>query len=261
MDSKKVECLIQYALIVASEEDDSFSQQLGAIHIIKYVYLADLAYAERKQGQSYTGTQWSFHDFGPWSVEVYKQIEPALHAIGATKNTYQSKYENDSVRWLLKERPYRAEEIEREVDFVPRQAVKKFVHQFGSYTESLLKYVYLTKPMLTAAPEEILNLEQVAISSEKADIVKKNGDKPKKIMISNNKQNQIRQNIQSRLVEEKKRRAMKKFSPVPRYDDVFLQGQEWLDSLAGEPVQQSKGELQFSPDIWKSKSRFDPDVS
>jgi hypothetical protein len=260
MDSKKVERLIQFALIVASEEDDSFSQQLGAIHLLKYVYLADLAYAERN-GQSYTGVQWCFHHFGPWSVEVYKQIEPALHAIGAIKNNYPSKYEDDTVRWILKEKSYRAEEIEREVDFLPRQAVKKFVHQFGSDTESLLKYVYLTKPMLTAAPEEILNIEQVVISSSRAEIDKKNGDKSKKIMISNNKQNQIRQNIQLRLVEEKKRRAMKNLSPAPRYDDVFLQGQEWLDSLAGEPIQQSQGELHFSSDIWKSKSRFDPDVS
>lgn len=260
MDSKKVERLIQFALIVASEEEDSFSQQLGAIHLLKYVYLADLTHAERK-GQTYTGVQWYFHHFGPWSTEVYKQIEPASYAIGAIKNTYPSKYEDDTVRWILKEKPYRAEEIEKEVDFIPRQAVKKFVHQFGSDTESLLKYVYLTKPILTAAPEEVLNLEQVAIFSDKTDVDKKNGNKSKKNMISNNKSNQIKQNIQSRLVAEKKRRAMKKLSPAPRYDDVFIQGQEWLDSLAGEPIQQSKGELQFSPDIWKSKSRFDPDVS
>jgi hypothetical protein len=261
MNSNKVERLIQLALIVASEEDDFSSRQLGAIHLIKYVYLADLAYAERKQGQSYIGVLWCFHHYGPWSVEVYKQIEPALNAIGAIKNTYPSKYEDDTVRWILKERPYQAEEIERDVNIVPRQAMKKFIHQFGSDTESLLKYVYLTKPMLTAAPEEILNLEQLAASSEKINIDKQTVEKSKKVMISNNKQNQIRQHIQLRLVEEKKRRAMKKLSPAPRYDDIFLQGQEWLDSLAGEPIQQSKGELQFSPDIWKSKSRFDPDVS
>ena len=260
MDSKKVERLVQFALIVASEEDDSFSRQLGYIHLIKYVYLADLAYAERK-GQSYTGVQWCFHHFGPWSVEVFKQIEPALCAIGAIKNTFQSKYEDDAIRWDLKEKPYRADEIERELDLIPRLAVKKFVHQFGSDTGSLLKYVYLTKPMLTAAPEEILNFEQVVISPDEVGANKKNGDKSEKIMISNNKQKQIRQNIQLRLVEERKRKAMKKTSPAPRYDDTFLQGQEWLDSLAGESIQQSKGELQFSTDIWKSKSRFDPDVS
>lgn len=68
-------------------------------------------------------------------------------------------------------------------------------------------------------------------------------------MISNNKQNQIRQNIQLRLIEEKKRRAMKKFSPPPRYEDIFIQGQGWLGSLTDEPIQQSKGELQFSPQL------------
>lgn len=257
MDSKKIESLIQFALIVASEEDEFSCRHLGAIHLIKYVYLADLANAEKEMGQTYTDVEWRFHHFGPWSLEVFKQIEPSLSAIGAIKNTYPSKYEDDSVRWRLNERLSNADKIENQIDPVPRQAIKKWVHKFGSDTESLLKHVYLTKPMLTAAPGGILNFEQ----DEALANVNDKRDKTQDVIISNKKLAKAKQAIQLRLAEEKKRRAEKKISHSPRYDDIFLAGQEWLDSLAGEPIEQTSGEASFSENIWKSKSRFDPDVS
>ncbi len=69
-DLDKVDKLIQYALLVAGEEDSVFEQQLGPIHLIKYVFLADLAFAARRGGETYTGIEWVFHNFGPWSPPV-----------------------------------------------------------------------------------------------------------------------------------------------------------------------------------------------
>jgi hypothetical protein len=48
MKSNKIDLLIQYTLLVAGQEDEYLDRQLGPIHLIKYVYLADLVYAERK---------------------------------------------------------------------------------------------------------------------------------------------------------------------------------------------------------------------
>ena len=49
-------------------------------------------------------------------------------------------------------------------------------------------------------------------------------------------------------------------SPSPRYDDVFQQGTQWLDDLGGQPLNELKGELVVSPDVWKSRTRSEPDV-
>jgi hypothetical protein len=45
-----------------------------------YVYLADLAYAEANRGKTFTGIDWQFYKFGPWSQTVNDRIEPALVA-------------------------------------------------------------------------------------------------------------------------------------------------------------------------------------
>lgn len=78
MDSSKVDKIIQFALLVAGEEDDFRDRQLGPIHLIKYVYLADLAYAKHHDGETFTGAKWQFYKFGPWAQEVNQRIEPAL---------------------------------------------------------------------------------------------------------------------------------------------------------------------------------------
>ena len=39
----------------------------------------------------------------------------------------------------------------------------------------------------------------------------------------------------------------------PVYDDVFLEGVAWLDSLAGEPLSEGKGKMTFSDDVWSQK--------
>ena len=41
----RVDLLLQYALLVAGEQDEFLDRQLGPIHLIKYVYLADLFHA------------------------------------------------------------------------------------------------------------------------------------------------------------------------------------------------------------------------
>ena len=76
--------LLQYSLVVAGQ-GTGWDRELGMIHLIKYVYLADIAYAEKHKGQTYTDILWRLYRFGPWAEEVYQRIEPALTAIGAEK--------------------------------------------------------------------------------------------------------------------------------------------------------------------------------
>jgi hypothetical protein len=48
--------------------------------------------------------------------------------------------------------------------------------------------------------------------------------------------------------------------PSPRYDEVFREGVDWLDRLAGEDVPSVSGELAIADDVWKSDARREPDV-
>ena len=81
MKSSKIDLLIQYAILIAGQEDEYLDRRLGPIHLIKYVYLADLAYAERNCGETFTEIAWQFYKFGPWSQAVNERIKPALAAI------------------------------------------------------------------------------------------------------------------------------------------------------------------------------------
>lgn len=78
VDTDKIDLIIQFALLAAGDEDDFFDRQLGPIHLIKYVYLADLSFAKRNNGESFTGVDWEFYKFGPWSQQVNERVEPAL---------------------------------------------------------------------------------------------------------------------------------------------------------------------------------------
>src|SRR6185436_20417498 len=104
MDARKVDLIIQYALAAAGEADDSRDRELGPIHLVKFVYLADLAHAQQEGGATFTGTDWRFHHFGPWSPEVFLRIPQAAHAISAEERRFPSKFkEEDAVRWRTRD--------------------------------------------------------------------------------------------------------------------------------------------------------------
>ena len=106
MDEQRVDKIIQFALAVAACEDDLSSRDLGPIHLLKYVYIADLAYAEYHNGNTYTGIKWQFFKFGPWSQEVHSRVEPACLSIGAVKRlfTYTDGEKcGEGIRWRLED--------------------------------------------------------------------------------------------------------------------------------------------------------------
>ena len=113
-------------------------------------------YAKHSNGQTYTGVQWRFHNFGPWSNNVNDCIEPALNRIGARCRVITSQYENseDFKRWSLSDDRL-FEKIGRSLPLTVIGAITAAVHKFKKDTPSLLEYVYQTKPMLKAAPGEL----------------------------------------------------------------------------------------------------------
>lgn len=256
MDINRVDTLLRYILSVAGQEDPG-NRELGPIHLVKYLYLADLAYSQRHKGSTYTNVPWIFHRFGPWSTEVYKRIEPVVREIDASERRISSlKYEDDFFRWELVDDEL-FEELDRQLPFEITLAIKKAVHEFGDDTSALLHYVYATDPMLSAAPGECLSFRPYPEYEEDA-IETQPSTKTQRL--SKTARKRFKEKIEAMLSEKlAKKRKPSVYTP-PRYDQVFFEGQKWLDEIAGKPIESQEGQLSFSEAVWKSPSRTDSDV-
>ena len=262
MALNKTDLLLQYAILLAGQEDESFDRQLGPIHLIKYVYLADLAHAGHHRGETYTDVKWQFHKYGPWSQSVNERIEPALRAIGADKQIFLSDFgdKDEWVRWQITHNDL-LEQIEAELPLVIAARLQTDVHKYGNDTRMLLNYVYRTSPMLSAAPNEFLDFTPLnEIKNEQADQLKP-------VELTARKKKQLKEKI--RAIQEKHAkgqyagRKTKRVNPVksPRYDDVYHDGLKWLDSLAGPAIDEGEKEAVFDDSVWKSETRRGDDVS
>jgi hypothetical protein len=264
MTIQKIDLVLKYILAAAGQENVG-NQEVGPIHLIKYLYLADLAFAEANNGETFTRVDWKFYNFGPWSSTVYERIEKVINDVNAVERRITSlKYESDFIRWKLTDDNL-FESLQKQLPFEIRRTIKQAVHEFGDDTTALLHHVYTTWPMLNAAPNEILCFKRIkeqeimdrgednAITIP-AQLSKKEMKKKKEALIA------FKDRIQSRLTEMKENQEMVKPEPAPRYDDTFLNGTEWLNGLAGAPVEESSGEIVVSGSIWKSRVRSDESI-
>ena len=263
INSKHVDLILQYALLIAGEEDDYIDQQLGPIHLIKYVYLADLFHARRNNGVTFTGTDWQFYKFGPWSQSVNERIDPALTAINANKQSFPSDYDDKSdwFRWHF-QNSYLLKEKENALPACITMHLKREIHKFGKDTPNLLDFVYQTKPMLAAAPNELLDFSLVVEEPINTDI-----DTPELRFESLSVKKKKKFKEQMRCLQEKlKDKTSKKpklINPVsnPRYDQVYEEGIAWLDKLAGQQITSGENIVEFSDECWHSNTRKGEDAS
>jgi hypothetical protein len=263
MDKTRIDLVLQYAALVAGQEDDPKDRQLGPIHLIKYVYLADLEYAKVHNGKTFTGADWQFYNFGPWSIEVYQRIEPALLAAGALRYNFPSDYgdKGEWVRWEL-QNDKQLSLLARELPLIITTKINRFVHEFLTVTPDLLSYVYSTEPMLSAAPGEKLDL---SLAYKKTEVHPKEVEEPIVLSARNMKKlkagmEEIRKKARDRF--EKKESSKRLVGPIlkPIYDDIYFDGYDWLESQAGTPLPEGTLGVQFSPEIWKSQTRKKNDL-
>jgi hypothetical protein len=80
------------------------------------------------------------------------------------------------------------------------------------------------------------------------------------VLRSKAKVKQLKTLVKRRMEEKRTAKKLIAPEPAPRYDDVFDKGQEWLDGLAGQPIEPVRGRLQFSEGIWKSSSHREPEI-
>lgn len=266
-NTERIDHLIQFALLTAGQEDEYIDRWLGPIHLVKYVYLADLAFARENHGQTYTGLPWRFHHYGPWEYSCFERIEPALNSIGAEKKVIPSKfYDDDYDRWCLRD-SRRHDELQEKLPISVVGTISRFVHKFGIDTNSLLHFVYKTRPMTSAAPGETLDFskELEEIPTRQPD----NEDKTCKLTARQMKKRKealkdIKSGLRAMLDKRRKEKVSRPAEPVfapPLYDEVYFQGLEDLDRMAGSSPEEGTYKVSFSDDVWKSKARFDPELS
>ena len=260
-DPSHADLLLQYVLLVAGAKDKQIDRQLGPIHLIKYVYLADLAYARRNQGKTFTSAHWQFDKFGPWSQELRERIEPAFLVIGADKKISPSKYEDDGIRWSVRnERLLQEREWKLPADIT--LYLKRYVDRFGQDAPSLLDHVYSTKPMLSAAPNEYLDF---SLAVEDTPSAEPESRQLRMDILSEKKKKKLKERRHA-LQEKQKSRKPKALRLVqlvknPRYDEVYEAGIAWLDDLAGQPLTPGEKAAEFSDEVWQSSTRRGGNVS
>ena len=261
MNKENLHIILQYSLLCARQNEDRWDWEIGPIHLIKYAYLADLAYAQRHEGATFTGVDWSFHNFGPWSVAVHQEIPVALNAIGALMQEFPSDYgDEDYYRWSYPDDDSNSL-FEKIGNMVPPSVefyLQKMVRKFGKDTPDLLDYVYNTPPMRSAAPGESLDFSEFV--EDKLETVKE-PFAPALSLLSAKKKKKLKTRLEeiraakkeNGCVAREKRLVPSQMEPID--ETVWQKGIDWLDSLAGPSLPQGRHEVEFDDSVWKSSVR------
>ena len=152
-------------------------------------------------------------------------------------------------------------EKERQLPITITLNLRRDILKFGKDTQSLLHYIYSTKPMLFAAPNEILDFSvayDAPVKESEPQTLRMDNLSNKKKKEFGKRMSELRTRYNNR-----KRKEHELINPVatPRYDDVYHQGIAWLDGLAGEPFSEGQYIAEFSDEVWKSAARNGEDVS
>lgn len=256
-DLEKVKKIMQFALLTAAQNDDPHERQLGPIHLIKYVYLADMDYAKYDEGHPFTGIDWKFHHFGPWSTTVFQQIDEALASIGAERKSFASRFSNeDCIRWEMDFDEELYAVLRKELPMTVWGSLSNYVAKYRDDTTSLLHFVYATRPMLYAAPGEQLDFSVMPDPPRE----KREDYTPYMERLSNKKRKKLKQGMEEMRERFRQRAAEKKTEfyakrSVGAIDAVFEEGVTWLDELAGEQFPEDGVTVHFSNEVWKSEAR------
>jgi hypothetical protein len=252
--------IYQYALLLAAEEDWN-QRELGKIHLLKYAYLADLAYAKYHGGETYTGVEWVFHHFGPWANRANDLIEAAAAGIGAEKITRPSDFEDEYVRFVIQGEPEairrQEEAVRHKLPLELRGVLRKAVHDYKADTKKLLHAVYATMPMLLAAPGDSLDFQSV-IREAGAVYTVAAAPVPE---ISPSKKQQAR--LKARMAELRKQcgqnfarhQAEQARSGTEEHPAELVEVTAWLDQLAGGDFPSEDTTVHFAEEVWKSENR------
>lgn len=254
MNRERTASVFRYALAVAAREDDPSCRQLGPIHLLKYAYLVDLDYASHHGGETFTGIEWQFHNFGPWSATAHALIAAAMSAASIQERRTPSGYtDGDFLRWSMDPAVATSREVGADLPLEVRGTLESFVHTYGSDTSSLLHYVYATPPMLRAAPGELLEFSSPpAKGPEPAEtfvpLMDRLSRKQKKDFAA--RMSELRAAFDGRSTGVRRNLVVRE-----RLDSDFAATAAWVNSLAGPAFPAGEARVEFDDSVWRSETR------
>jgi hypothetical protein len=248
--------LIQYAVACAAEHGDWKSRSLRPIHILKYVYLADLGFAEKHGGVTFTGAPWEFHYFGPWSALVQGRIALALASPAFEERHFETDH-GESVAYHAQGREIR-EQLDRQIPLAASRPLQRALKEFGTATNDLLHFVYRTPPMLHAAPREALDFTTVV--PRDINHAELPGETPPLTEKQRKRRAERLREIRAKAAELRSNpqpsgRVVVRPEYSPEVLDALLQV---MESSQDEPSH--SGTLHFMDEVWQSGGRTDDGV-
>ncbi len=204
----------------------------------------------KTRSPTYTGIDWQFFHFGPWSSAVNARVEPAAGLIDASLRTFSATDEyKEGKRFSVSQHDADPLErkLERELPSVIVSTLKKAVHDFGTDTPRLLDWVYKTPPMLKAAPKEMLDFTHAVevarpVTEPEISVSRRHEKKMKEWLAAARKT--LAENRASRTTEKRER-----IEPDP-IDEVTARGMAWLNE--DSVVEPASGVARFSEDVWRA---------
>ena len=138
--------------------------------LIKYLYLLDLLVAREKSGETFTGTIWRFHHYGPYADSCVAELDelaktPTVECHGSAGKS------KDYCVYKLGEYGT-ADSLESlGLSFDVRSNLGTAIRRYASDLSGLLDYVYFnTEPMANAKPGDVLEFSGASNSNYKRDI-------------------------------------------------------------------------------------------
>ncbi len=245
----------RYALAIAAREEDPYCRQLGPIHLLKYAYLVDVEYAKYNTGRTFTGIEWTFHCFGPWSGAAFALITMAMSAGNIQERRIASGYTNDDfVRWNMDTDAEMARKTGADLPLEVRGTLEQFVRKFGSDTSSLLHYVYTTPPMLSATPGERLVFsspppKEPTATDQFVPLMDRLSKKQKKDFAA--RMSELRAAFEQRSAIKRPR----SLAVRECLDSGYAETTSWVNALAGPAFPDGEVFVEFDDTVWRSETR------
>lgn len=271
MNQQAIRDLVRFALAAAARLDRRVD--LGPIHLLKLLFLADWAFAQRHEGNTFTGIPWRFHNFGPYCYEAVAEVESIANSTGAQDRSFLgSKSGREVKRWSVERDGFNDDlyyELDRSLPPEVSRAIQQTVQSQGSATYPLLHQVYSSLPMRCSAPGEIINFtaavrellgDQDSTRQEDSgpEIPVVDLRKPDPSLSSTQRKKhdrafcQLRERMDKALLVADESDGLVFFEPTE--DEVFDQGMSWLDPQ-GDSRLSFAANFQIHPSVWHSPAR------
>jgi hypothetical protein len=133
---------------------------LTTVRLVKFVYLADLYFARRRDGHTLTGYPWAFVYFGPYCSEIMRDLDEATGAGLIVRDSRESKFCNKDYH-LFSCRDPGADNLEDLFPIWVISPLKRSIKRYGDDTQALLDYVYFeTEPMEGVKKGDLLDFSK-----------------------------------------------------------------------------------------------------